>query len=58
MVYHLRRRKDPLLECIAQALPNDILHLIGLYVHCMPRHRYRLRPRVRLNTCNSNVLCQ
>jgi hypothetical protein len=58
MVYHLRRRKDPLLECIARALPDDILHLIGLYVHCMPRHRYRLRPRVRLNTCNSNVLCQ
>jgi hypothetical protein len=43
MVYHLRRRKDPLLECIAQALPDDILYLIGLYVHCMPRHRYRLR---------------
>jgi hypothetical protein len=45
MVYNLRRRSDKQLECLANTFPQDILYLIALIHHCLPKHRYRLRKR-------------
>ena len=45
MVYNLRPRPDEQLEIIARTFPQDILHLIALFHHCLPKHRYSLRKR-------------
>jgi hypothetical protein len=49
-MYNLRPRplRDLLLTAIAVSLPPDVLKYIALLAHCQPRHRYDLRPRVRV----------
>jgi hypothetical protein len=51
MQYNLRRRRpkrtDAELCIIHDALPQDVLRVIALYAHVMPKHSYDLRRRVK-----------
>ena len=51
MQYNLRRRQpkrsDAQLCAIYDSLPSDVLRLIALYVHVMPKHSYGLRRRIK-----------
>ena len=51
MAYNMRRRRpkreDAQLCAVYDALPADILRLIALHVHVMPKHSYNLRRRVK-----------
>ena len=51
MAYNLRQRRpkrtDTQLCHIYDSLPGDILRLIALYVHVMPKHSYGLRRRIK-----------
>ena len=47
------RRTDPVLCEIFDALPPDLLRMIVLYTHVMPRHRYNTRLSARLVVGNA-----
>ena len=51
MAYNLRRRQpkrsDAQLCAIYDSLPGDVLRLVALYAHVMPKHSYSLRRRVK-----------
>ena len=47
MAYNLRKRHDSVLQPIAASLPPDLLRLIFVFYLVMPKHRYRLRSRLK-----------
>ena len=51
MPYKLRprrpKRTDTQLCAVYDALPPDLLRLVALYAHVMPKHDYNLRRRIK-----------